>query len=71
MKKVLFVAGGVGTAPVYPQVKWFYDNNRRKAVAESYIFHGPKYYGISSNEVFLSAIPLDRRINLKKVRRSR
>lgn len=22
-KKVLFVAGGVGTAPVYPQVKWF------------------------------------------------
>ena len=26
-KKVLFVAGGVGAAPVYPQVKWFYDNN--------------------------------------------
>lgn len=22
-KKILFVAGGVGTAPVYPQVKWF------------------------------------------------
>ena len=21
-KKILFVAGGVGTAPVYPQVKW-------------------------------------------------
>ena len=21
-KKMLFVAGGVGTAPVYPQVKW-------------------------------------------------
>lgn len=26
-KKVLFVAGGVGAAPVYPQVKWFYNNN--------------------------------------------
>lgn len=22
-KKILFVAGGVGSAPVYPQVKWF------------------------------------------------
>lgn len=26
-KKVLFVAGGVGAAPVYPQVKWFHDND--------------------------------------------
>lgn len=25
-KKILFVAGGVGTAPVYPQVKWFHEN---------------------------------------------
>lgn len=25
-KKYLFVAGGVGTAPVYPQAKWFKDN---------------------------------------------
>ncbi len=25
-KKILFVAGGVGTAPVYPQVKWMKDN---------------------------------------------
>ena len=25
-KKILFVAGGVGTAPVYPQVKWLYEN---------------------------------------------
>lgn len=24
-KKILFVAGGVGTAPVYPQVKWFHN----------------------------------------------
>jgi len=24
-KKILFVAGGVGTAPVYPQVKWFHE----------------------------------------------
>ena len=25
-KKILFVAGGVGTAPVYPQVKWLSEN---------------------------------------------
>ncbi|NLY72802.1 MAG: sulfide/dihydroorotate dehydrogenase-like FAD/NAD-binding protein [Tissierellia bacterium] len=25
-KKVLFVAGGVGSAPIYPQAKWFHDN---------------------------------------------
>lgn len=25
-KNILFVAGGVGTAPVYPQVKWLHDN---------------------------------------------
>lgn len=26
-KKILFVAGGVGTAPVYPQVKWLRERN--------------------------------------------
>lgn len=25
-KKYLFIAGGVGTAPIYPQVKWFKEN---------------------------------------------
>lgn len=25
-KKIVFIAGGVGTAPVYPQVKWFKEN---------------------------------------------
>ncbi len=25
-KKILFVAGGVGTAPVYPQVKWLFEH---------------------------------------------
>ena len=25
-KKILFVAGGVGAAPVYPQVKWMHEN---------------------------------------------
>lgn len=26
-KKILFVAGGVGTAPVYPQVKWLHEHS--------------------------------------------
>jgi ferredoxin--NADP+ reductase len=25
-KKIMFIAGGVGTAPVYPQVKWMHEN---------------------------------------------
>ena len=25
-KKLVFVAGGVGTAPVYPQVKWLHEH---------------------------------------------
>lgn len=44
IKKDSFFSGAV-------QAEWFYDNNKRKAVAESYIFHGPKYYGISSDEI--------------------
>lgn len=26
-KNIVFIAGGVGTAPVYPQVKWLHENN--------------------------------------------
>ena len=25
-KKLIFIAGGVGAAPVYPQVKWMHEN---------------------------------------------
>ena len=31
-KRVLFIAGGVGTAPVYPQVKWFHNNGMKADV---------------------------------------
>ena len=31
-KKILFVAGGVGTAPVYPQVKWLYEQGIKSDV---------------------------------------
>ncbi len=31
-KKILFVAGGVGTAPVYPQVKWLKENGYKADV---------------------------------------
>lgn len=28
-KKVLFISGGVGAAPIYPQVKWFYEHSMK------------------------------------------
>ena len=31
-KSYLFVAGGVGTAPVYPQVKWFHEHGMKADV---------------------------------------
>lgn len=31
-KKILFVAGGVGTAPVYPQVKWLHEHGMKADV---------------------------------------
>lgn len=31
-KKVLFISGGVGAAPVYPQVKWFYEQGMKADV---------------------------------------
>lgn len=35
------------------QTEWFYDKNRVKSVAESYVFHGPKYFGVSEKDVAL------------------
>lgn len=31
-KKILFIAGGVGVAPIYPQIKWFHKNNMKTDV---------------------------------------
>lgn len=44
IKKDSFFSGAV-------QAEWFYDDNRRRDVAKSYIFHGPKYYGVASSDV--------------------
>lgn len=33
------------------QIDWFYDKKLRGEVASSYIFHGPKYFGLSSNDI--------------------
>ena len=33
------------------QTEWFYDDSKVGAIAESYVFHGPKYYGVSSSDV--------------------
>ncbi len=43
IKKENFFNGAV-------QADWFYDNNRRETVAASYIFHGPRYYGLSNSD---------------------
>ena len=33
------------------QTEWFYDDSKVGAIAESYVFHGPKYYGVSKSDV--------------------
>lgn len=33
------------------QTDWFYDPDKAKTIAESYVFHGPKYYGVSTEDV--------------------
>ncbi len=33
------------------QTEWFYDNERVEGIARSYVFHGPKYYGVTSKDV--------------------
>ncbi len=35
------------------QTEWFYDINRVKSVVGSYVFHGPKYFGVSEKDVDL------------------
>ncbi len=32
------------------QANWFYDSARVRAITESYVFHGPKYHGVSEKE---------------------
>lgn len=36
------------------QTEWFYDQSRVQTVAESYVFHGPKYFGVSDSDVDLA-----------------
>lgn len=33
------------------QTEWFYDDDRVDGIARSYVFHGPKYYGVTSKDV--------------------
>ncbi len=33
------------------QIDWFYDQKLRNTVASSYIFHGPKYFGLTNEDV--------------------
>ncbi|NLB80100.1 MAG: hypothetical protein GX800_00450, partial [Clostridiaceae bacterium] len=35
------------------QTEWFYDKSKIRTIAESYIFHGPKYYGVSDADISL------------------
>ncbi len=35
------------------QTEWFYEDEKNQRIAESYVFHGPKYYGVSETDVKL------------------
>lgn len=37
------------------QTEWFYDQSRIDAVAKSYVFHGPTYFGVSSKDISKTA----------------
>lgn len=37
------------------QTEWFYDRDRVEKVIESYVFHGPKYFGVSERDVDLGS----------------
>ena len=32
------------------QANWFYDVDKVSAIADSYVFHGPKYHGVNQQE---------------------
>jgi glutamate synthase (NADPH/NADH) small chain len=58
-KKILFVAGGVGTAPVYPQVKWLHSKGMPKDVligtrTESMLIYYDKMLSVAKN-VYLAS----------------
>ncbi len=33
------------------QTEWFYDDERVEGIVKNYVFHGPKYYGVTSKDV--------------------
>lgn len=33
------------------QANWFYEADKVKAIADSYVFHGPKYHGVNGQEL--------------------
>ena len=33
------------------QPNWFYDKEKSRKVSEGFVFHGPKYFGVTSNDV--------------------
>ena len=43
-KKELYFNGAV-------QVDWFYNNQKQLDVASSFVFHGPEYFGVSTDEI--------------------
>ena len=32
------------------QANWFYEEDKAMAIAQSYVFHGPKYHGVEESE---------------------
>jgi hypothetical protein len=41
------------------QANWFYEVDKVKAIADSYVFHGPKYHGVNGQELQNSSYKLN------------
>lgn len=41
------------------QANWFYETDKVKAIADSYVFHGPKYHGVNGQELQTTSYKLN------------
>ena len=64
-KKILFVAGGVGTAPVYPQMKWLHEHGIDADVKNSLVADGCVIEGTVENCVLFRGVKIEKGAKVK------